>query len=150
MGESRYNRDYFDNFTFNIVKSKAFVEINLKKPLLKGWLVRLEFQKRASNSKSFQSIFSTTLDVCNIVNLKKNNLFKKWYNNLNKYGNFLRHCPLGTGHYYIRDWQFGNTLVPPFLPDGSYRIEAYNYYGRFRATDEVFIMTFVAYATINL
>lgn len=149
VGESRYNRDYFDNFTFNIVKGKVFVEMNLKKPLLKGWQARLDFQIRAANSKSFQSIFSTTVDVCNIVNVYKNNLFKKWYNNLVKYGNFLRQCPLSTGRYYIRDWQFDNGLVPPFLTSGSYRMETYNFYGRFKSADEVFIMRFAADATIN-
>lgn len=64
---------------------------------------------RVGNSKSFQSLFSTSIDVCNIVNAAKINLFKKWYKNLLKYGNFLRQCPLNASHYYLRDWQFGRA-----------------------------------------
>lgn len=149
VGETRYNREYFDNITYNIVKGRVFVEMILKKPLLKGWQARLDFQMRASSSKSYQSIFSTTVDVCNIVNAYKNNLFKKWYNNLLKYGNFLRQCPLTSGQYYIRNWQFDNSLVPPFLTSGSYRLEAYNFYGRFKKADEVFLMNFAADCTIH-
>ncbi|KAH8406289.1 hypothetical protein KR215_010485, partial [Drosophila sulfurigaster] len=149
VGESNFNRDYFTNFTFQIKSGKVFLDMYLKKPLLKGWRARLDFQLRVSNAKSFQSIFSTTVDVCNIVNVYKNNLFKKWYSNLLKYGNFLRQCPLNASHYYIRNWQFGNNLLPPFITTGAYRLETYNFYGRYRAKDEVFIMSCSADATIN-
>ncbi|EDW70267.1 uncharacterized protein [Drosophila virilis] len=149
VGESRFNRDYFDNFTFVLDNGKVYLDMFLKKPLIKGWYARLDFQLRVPNSKSFQSIFSTSVNVCNIVNVYKNNLFKKWYMNLLKYGNFLRQCPLSPGHYYLRGWQFGNSLVPPFISGGSYRLETYNFYGRYKSSDEVFIMSCSADATIT-
>jgi len=89
-GESRFNRDYFENFTFTIRNDKIFLDMYLRKPLLRGWRARLDFRTRMGNSKSFQSLFSTNVDVCNIVNAVKINLFKKWYKNLLKYGQLPR------------------------------------------------------------
>ncbi|EDW40068.1 GL18090 [Drosophila persimilis] len=148
-GESRFNREYFDNFSFSIRNDQIFLEMNLRRPLPKGWRARLDFQLRVGNSKSFQSLFSTSVDVCHIVNAAKVNLFKKWYKNMLKYGNFLRQCPLKTGHYYLRGWQFGEGLVPPFITSGSYRLQTYNFYGKYKGKDEDFIMSCTADAIIH-
>ncbi|XP_016959326.1 uncharacterized protein LOC108030785 [Drosophila biarmipes] len=149
-GESRFNRDYFENFTFTIRNDKIFLDMYLRKPLLRGWRARLDFRTRVGNSKSFQSLFSTNVDVCNIVNAAKINLFKKWYKNLLKYGNFLRQCPLNASHYYLRGWQFGEGLVPPFIASGAYRLETYNFYGKYKGKDEDFIMSCTADAVIHI
>ncbi|XP_017042181.1 uncharacterized protein LOC108088744 [Drosophila ficusphila] len=149
-GESRFNRDYFDNFSFTIRNDRVFLDMQLRKPLLRGWKARLDFRTRVGNSKSFQSLFSTSVDVCNIVNAAKITLFKKWYKNLLKYGNFLRQCPLNASHYYLKGWQFGEGLVPPFITSGSYRLETYNFFGRYKAKDEVFIMSCTADAVVNI
>ncbi|XP_043650158.1 uncharacterized protein LOC122618089 [Drosophila teissieri] len=149
-GESRFNRKYFENFTFTIRNDKIFLDMYLRKPLVRGWRARLDFRTRVGNSKSFQSLFSTNIDVCNIVNAAKINLFKKWYKNLLKYGNFLRQCPLNASHYYLRDWQFGEGLVPPFITSGSYRLETYNFFGKYKGKDEDFIMSCTADAIIYI
>ncbi|KAH8380408.1 hypothetical protein KR009_010517, partial [Drosophila setifemur] len=147
-GESKFNRKYFENFTFSITNDQVFLDMYLRKPLLRGWRARLDFQLRVGNSKSFQSLFSTNVDVCNIVNAGKMNLFKKWYKNLLKYGNFLRQCPLNVSH--LKGWQFGEGLVPPFIAGGSYRLETYNFYGHYRGKDEDFIMSCTADAIIHI
>ncbi|XP_068148989.1 uncharacterized protein [Drosophila tropicalis] len=149
-GESHFNDNYFDNFSLVIRNGKVFLDMTLKKPLLKGWRARLDFQLRVANSKSFQSLFSTSVDVCNIVNAVKINLFKKWYRNLLKYGNFLKNCPLNASHYYLRGWQFDEMLVPPFITSGSYRLETYNFYGKYKGKDEDFIMSCSADAIIHM
>ncbi|KAH8335085.1 hypothetical protein KR074_005056 [Drosophila pseudoananassae] len=149
-GESRFNRDYFENFTFTIRNDQIFLDMYLRKPLLRGWRARLDFQLRVGNSKSFQSLFSTNVDVCSIVNAGKMTLFKKWYRNLLKYGNFLRQCPLNASHYYLSGWQFGEGLVPPFITSGSYRLETYNFYGKYKGKNEDFIMSCTADAVINI
>lgn len=121
----------------------------LRKPLLKGWRARLDFRLRVGNSKSFQSL-STNIDVCKIVNAAKMNLFKKWYRNRLRSGNLLHQCPLNASHYHLKGWQFENGLVPPFITSGSYRLETYNFFGKYKGKDKDFIMSCTADAVIHI
>ncbi|KAI8037718.1 hypothetical protein M5D96_009218 [Drosophila gunungcola] len=120
-GESLFNREYFENFSFSIRNDQVFLDMYLRKHLLRGWRARLDFRTRVGNSKSFQSLFSTNVDVCHIVNAARISLFGKWYKNLLEYGNFLRQCPLA-----VRG------------ASGSYRLETYNFIGGYKGKDEDF------------
>ncbi|XP_017019326.1 uncharacterized protein [Drosophila kikkawai] len=62
-GESRFKREYFKNFTFTIRDDQIFLDMYLRKPLVKGWRARLDFRLHVGNSKTFQSLFSTNIDV---------------------------------------------------------------------------------------
>ncbi|KAH8322116.1 hypothetical protein KR059_003166, partial [Drosophila kikkawai] len=135
-GESRFKREYFKNFTFTIRDDQIFLDMYLRKPLVKGWRARLDFRLHVGNSKTFQSLFSTNIDhdmnYCALIKGAQESIYRRWFTSMLKVGNFATSCPILKGYYYLHGWTLDASIVPSFLYLGDYRIGLTFLYGRFK------------------
>lgn len=105
-----------------------------------GYRGHVDFQIRLDGSKVYQTLFSYTMDICNMVLSIKDSIFKKWFRSLLKYGNFMQNCPVYSGYYYLRGWKLDGELMPMFLYAGDYRIKGYGFYGKYQSKNEDFVV----------
>lgn len=96
--------------------------MHLVKALLPGFRLNMDFFIRKSESDSFSNFYQYSMDVCRILAMRKNNIFKKWFSKFYQYGNFQRFCPVPPNNYYIKDFKVIELDVPTFLFTGYYRL----------------------------
>lgn len=138
--ENRWSRNYFSNFSIYLQNNSINLDIDIIKTIQTGFKGYIEFQIRLNGSKIYQTLFSYTLDICNMVISLKDTIFKKWFKSFLKYGNFMQNCPVFAGHYYLRGWKLDPNLIPSYLYAGDYRIKGYGYYGKHRSKNEEFVV----------
>ncbi|XP_065362135.1 uncharacterized protein LOC135955705 [Calliphora vicina] len=136
----RWSPNYFSNFTTYLENNSVYVDINIIKLIDNGFKGHIEFQIRLEGSKHYQTLFSYTLDICNMVISFKNTIFKKWFRSFLKYGNFMQNCPVYSGHYYLNGWKLDPVLIPTYLYAGDYRIKGYGFYGKYKSKEEDFVL----------
>lgn len=119
------------------------------KALPTGFKANVEFQFRLSNAKRHQTLLTYRLDVCNMDVSFKETIFKKWFQSLLEYGNFMPHCPVSPDHYYLNGWKMEPSLVPLYLYPGDYRFTVYGFMGRYKTKTEDFIIELQADAVIS-
>ncbi|XP_034122880.1 uncharacterized protein LOC117580434 [Drosophila guanche] len=127
-----YNEKYFRNFSLTISKNMMNMEMDLSRPIVRGFKVHFDIQLRLANAKNFQSVFSQVNDVCAATSTVKNSLFKSWFKDMTKHGNFMYNCPVQVGHYYMHNWRMGSTMTHRFLIPGEYRGKVEFFYGKYK------------------
>ncbi|XP_030385962.1 uncharacterized protein LOC115632845 [Scaptodrosophila lebanonensis] len=148
-GESTYNKKFFDNFTLSIVNNTLCLDLDIIKPLSRGFRAHIEFQLSLGRSKKYQRVFAHVLDVCEVVTTIKNNIFKSWFQSMLQHGNFMYNCPVAKGHYFLHNWRLESRLVPTYLYAGDYRVKAHFFYGKHRSKLEDFIVDLIVYAQLK-
>ncbi|BFF96828.1 uncharacterized protein DMAD_05376 [Drosophila madeirensis] len=131
-GNCTYNEKYFRNFSLTISKNMMNMEMDLSRPIVRGFKVHFDIQLRLANAKNFQSVFSQVNDVCAATSAVKNSLFKSWFKDMTKHGNFMYNCPVQVGHYYMHNWRMGSTMTHRFLIPGEYRGKVEFFYGKYK------------------
>ncbi|KNC24252.1 hypothetical protein FF38_13697 [Lucilia cuprina] len=139
--KSHWSSKYFSNFSLLIQNNSLYANIDVVKPLNIGFKSHIDVQIRLTGSKSYQTLFSYNLDICNVVISFKKTIFKKWFHSLLKAGNFMQNCPVYKGHYYLDAWKLEQDLVPTYLYAGSYRLKSHTFYGKFKGKDEDFLVS---------
>ncbi|KAH8371011.1 hypothetical protein KR093_005915 [Drosophila rubida] len=134
-GLSRYNRDFFSNFTLRILKGIIDIDATMIKALHAGIRSHLTFEYRSAKSKGFQRVFQIDLDYCSVMKATRNSLSNRWFDKMWKSGNNSRKCPILPAYYYTHGWKADGDMVPPFLTMGDYRITGTLYYGKYREQD---------------
>ncbi|KAH8335089.1 hypothetical protein KR074_006352 [Drosophila pseudoananassae] len=118
-----YNRSYLSNVTMLVKNSRMFLEFYLIKDLVPGVMMEMEFLIRMQNSMKYQKIFQYSLDMCNMLALKRNNMFKRWFATFFNSGNFKKKCPVEPNCYYLRNYNYNTLYIPKFLYAGKYQVK---------------------------
>ncbi|XP_055856735.1 uncharacterized protein LOC129919746 [Episyrphus balteatus] len=129
----QFNPKFVSNFTTSIEKEPngLNVDITLIQPIIIDFYAFVDVQIRLRDSKIYQSLFTEEFDVCELVNnVLINNLMKRWYRNLVKYGNFMENCPVPEGYYYLRGLVVEHSSLAMYLRPGDYRISGHGYFKR--------------------
>jgi len=95
----------------------------LLRDLVSGVTMDMEFLISMQNSNKYQKIFQYTLDMCNMLAQKRNNIFKKWFATFFDAGNFKTYCPVEPNVYYLRNYNYNTLYIPKFLYAGKYRVK---------------------------
>ncbi|XP_073841511.1 uncharacterized protein [Musca autumnalis] len=148
-GKHRFSSKYFSNFTFYTENSTIYADLLLIKSIRQGFKANVEIQLRLDNSKVHQKLFSYILNICDLVVSFKNTIFKKWFESLLKYGNFMQNCPVAADHYYVNGWKPESKLIPSYLYPGDYRIKGYGFMGKYRGKNENFVVEIEVDAVIS-
>ncbi|XP_061401958.1 uncharacterized protein LOC133337767 [Musca vetustissima] len=148
-GSCRFSPNYFSNFTFSTANSSINADMQLIKPLRQGLKANLEIQLRLTNSKMHQKLFSYILNICDLVVSFRSTIFKKWFESLLAYGNFMPNCPVAAGRYYVKGWKPDSKLIPSYLYPGDYRLKGYVFYGRYQGKKEDFVVDIEVDAVIS-
>ncbi|XP_039489002.1 uncharacterized protein LOC120450200 [Drosophila santomea] len=117
------NRSYFSNFTMLVKNSQMNLEFFLLRVLVPGITMDMEFFISMQNSYKFQKIFQYTLDMCNLLAQRRNNMFKKWFATFFNAGNFKKYCPVEPNFYYLKNYNYNTLFIPKFLYAGKYRVK---------------------------
>ncbi|XP_037721278.1 uncharacterized protein LOC119554440 [Drosophila subpulchrella] len=131
-GNCSYNPKYFKNFSMTIVNNMMNMDMYLNRPVQRGFKAHIDILLRLANAKSFQSMFNQKTDVCATTSSVKNSLFKSWFKDMSKNGNFIYNCPVEVGHYYMHQWRMGSSMTHKFLIPGEYRAKVTFFYGKYR------------------
>ncbi|XP_068148987.1 uncharacterized protein [Drosophila tropicalis] len=144
-----FNPKYFKNYTLFIINNTMNMDMYLNRQIQRGFKAHIDYQLRLANAKNFQTVFSHNTDVCAIVTSVRDSLFKSWFLDMSKHGNFMYSCPVEIGHYYMRNWRMGGSMTHRFLMPGEYRGKAFFFYGKYKAKsyDECLVMTIDAILT---
>ncbi|XP_016971209.1 uncharacterized protein LOC108038857 [Drosophila rhopaloa] len=130
-GSCSYSPKYFKNFSLTIVENLMNMDMDLNRPIQRGFKAHFDIQLRLANAKNFQSMFNQKNDVCAVTSSVKNSLFKSWFKDMTKYSNFMYNCPVEVGHYYLRNWRMGSSMTHKFLIPGEYRGKVSFFYGKY-------------------
>jgi len=117
-----HNRNYFRNLSLSLKNAEVNFDVDLISPLVSGVRINLDFFTRKPNSKTYQSFYQYSFDMCTMMNNQKNNMFKRWFSSFFSHGNLKAHCPVPAKHYYIRKYNINNLVIPTFLFTGFYRL----------------------------
>ncbi|XP_019894626.2 uncharacterized protein LOC109613899 [Musca domestica] len=145
----RYNPKYFSNLTVFTENSTINADFKLLKLLRQGIKANAEVQLRLKNSKTHQKLFSSVLNVCELIVSLRSTIFKKWFESLLKFSNFMPNCPISAGHYYVHGWEPDATLIPSYLFAGDYRIKGYCFFGNYKKKNMEFIVEIEVDAVIS-
>ncbi|XP_016997637.2 uncharacterized protein [Drosophila takahashii] len=118
-----FNRSYIANLTLLLKNSRVNLEFYLLKSLISGVTMDIEFMISMKNSKKYQKIFQYTLDMCNLLAQRRNNMFKRWFATFFEAGNFKKYCPVEPNLYYLRNYNYDTLFIPKFLYAGKYRVK---------------------------
>ncbi|XP_022219720.2 uncharacterized protein LOC111072282 [Drosophila obscura] len=127
-----YNPKYFRNYSLTITKNMMNMDMDLNRPITRGFKAHLDIQLRLANAKNFQSVFKQVTDVCAATSTMKNSLFKSWFKDMTKHGNFMYNCPVQLGRYYMHNWRMGSSMTHRFLIPGEYRANVEFFYGKYK------------------
>nr|XP_036672301.1 uncharacterized protein LOC108007679 [Drosophila suzukii]XP_036677754.1 uncharacterized protein LOC118878833 [Drosophila suzukii] len=119
----KFNRSYLSNFTLLVKNGRINLELYLLRDLVSGVTMDMEFLISMQNSNKYQKIFQYTLDMCNMLAQKRNNIFKKWFATFFDAGNFKTYCPVEPNVYYLRNYNYNTLYIPKFLYAGKYRVK---------------------------
>ncbi|KAH8261060.1 hypothetical protein KR044_002810, partial [Drosophila immigrans] len=144
-----FSQTYFETFSVSIVNNSVSMDMVLLKPILRGFKVHIDYQLRMANAKNYQSIFSRHVDVCGMVSAVKDGLLKSWFKSMSKYGNFMANCPVEVGHYYLRDWRMGSSMMHKFLYPGDYRSQINFFYGKYHTKTEDRVLSILVESVIS-
>ncbi|KAH8270221.1 hypothetical protein KR018_005986, partial [Drosophila ironensis] len=117
-----YNRSYLSNVTMLVKNSKIFLDVYLLKDLVSGVIMDMEFLISMPSSQKYQKIFQYSLDMCNMLAQRRNNIFKRWFATFFSAGNFKKYCPVEPNYYYLKDYNYNTLFIPKFLYAGKYRV----------------------------
>ncbi|XP_019894624.2 uncharacterized protein LOC109613897 [Musca domestica] len=146
----RYNSKYFSNLTLFTENSTINADLMLLKSLRQGFKANIEVQLRLNNSKTHQKLFSYVLNICELIVSLRSSIFKKWFESLLKYSNFMQNCPVAEGHYYVHGWRPDASLIPSYLFAGDYRIKGYCFYGNYKKKNMEFLFAIDVDATTSI
>lgn len=138
-----FNTKYFKNFTVSIANKTLNMDMELARPIQRGFKAHVDYQLRVANAKNFQTIFSHHFDVCAIVSNVKDGLLKSWFKSMLEYSNFMHNCPVEVGYYYLHNWKLGSTMTHQFLYPGEYRGQLYLFYGKYKTKTEDRVITLI-------
>ncbi|XP_032586969.1 uncharacterized protein LOC6583533 [Drosophila mojavensis] len=83
-------------------------------------------QREAKNG--YRNIFSYNVNICSLIGKGKGmGIFQIWVQNILKYSNMPRACPIAEGHYYWRNLRPDRDSIPAFLMTGNFRIDVLFY-----------------------
>uniref|UniRef100_A0A6P4E7K2 Uncharacterized protein LOC108038862 n=1 Tax=Drosophila rhopaloa TaxID=1041015 RepID=A0A6P4E7K2_DRORH len=118
-----FSRSYFSNFTVLLKNSRLNMDFFLIRDLVPGVKMDMEFLIAMKNSNKYQKIFQYTLDMCNMLAQRRNNIFKRWFATFFEASNFNRYCPVKPNSYYLKNYNYNNLYIPKFLYAGKYRVK---------------------------
>lgn len=118
-----YNRSYLSNMTLSIKNARVNLEAYLIRGLFPGVTMDIEFLINMQNSIKYQRIFQYSLDMCNMLAQRRNNMFKKWFSTFFNSGNFKKYCPVEPKFYYLKDYNYNTLFIPKFLYANKYRVK---------------------------
>ncbi|XP_030244788.1 uncharacterized protein LOC108650331 [Drosophila navojoa] len=83
-------------------------------------------QREAKNS--YRNIFSYNMNICSLIGKGKGiSIFQIWVQNVFRYTNMPRACPIAEGNYYWRNLRPDRDSIPAFLVTGHFRIDVLFY-----------------------
>lgn len=138
---STFSLKQFKNFTVSISRKTMSLDMELERPIIRGFKAFLDYQIRMADAKSYQTIFSRLVDVCATVSSVKDGILKNWFKSMTDYGNFMKNCPVEVGHYYLNNWRMGSGMAHHFLHPGEYRSTVKFFYGKHRTKSEERVLT---------
>lgn len=136
-----YSPKQFKNFTVSITGKTLSIDMDLARPITRGFKAFLDYKIRMPNAKSYQTIFTRLVDVCATVSSVKDGIIKSWFKSMAEYGNFMKNCPVEVGNYYLRNWKMGSSVAHHFLHPGDYRSTVEFFYGKHRTKTEDRVLT---------
>ncbi|XP_064545040.1 uncharacterized protein LOC135433039 [Drosophila montana] len=145
----KYNPNYFENFTMNIINNTLNLDMMIKKPLTRGFKSHVDFSISLGKAKHYQRVFAHVLDTCGIVSALQNNIFKTWFKSMLNHGNFMLNCPVPEGHYFLRNWKLDSQLVPQYLYAGDYRVSSHFFFGKLKTKQEEFVLDMTIFAILK-
>ncbi|XP_046807376.1 uncharacterized protein LOC124420001 [Lucilia cuprina] len=126
----RYLQDHFiiiapDRLTVNITLNFAVDFIN------DPWAeIMLGVKNRKDNN--YRNLFKYDINVCTVLGKSGVNQLNKfalgWINNVWKYGNLPKSCPLKKDNYSFINLRPEKINIPNFIPLGRYRAVVYTYF----------------------
>ncbi|KAH8370706.1 hypothetical protein KR093_004713, partial [Drosophila rubida] len=135
-GDCRYNREVFSNFSLLTTNGRLQMDMMLVRPLINGLKGHVSFEFRVAKAKTYQSVFQHDLNYCSLLKGTQETLYRRWYLEMLKVGNFARSCPILPGYYFLKGWTLNGNLVPSFMYLGDYRVGGSFYYGKYRKRNE--------------
>ncbi|XP_037934184.1 uncharacterized protein LOC119668672 [Teleopsis dalmanni] len=93
------------------------------------WM-KVAILNKIPKSKKFRGIFSYDVNMCSIFNKSPIgfNLMYFWINNLLKYSDMPKECPIKKGKYSWKNLQPEKESIPGFVVSGIYRIDSITYF----------------------
>ncbi|KAH8370708.1 hypothetical protein KR093_004715, partial [Drosophila rubida] len=143
-----FNPVYFKSFSLALVNKSINMDMVLLKPILRGFKIYIDYKVRIANAKSYQAIFSRHGDVCAMVSTVKDGLLKNWFKSMAAHSNFMANCPVQVGHYYLRNWKMGSSMMHQFLYAGEYRSQVNFFYGKYRTKTEDRVLSIIMESVI--
>ncbi|XP_005175547.1 uncharacterized protein LOC101898113 [Musca domestica] len=133
--ETSFNRDYASNYSLTIANQNSSVNLDLvvsrriSDPVWNLLTMHMTFAKENAWSK----IMSFDLNFCELLQQSKTpgfQLLGVWMNNVRKYGELPRECPIREGHYTWRNFKIDKNSIPNFVAKGYYRLGVLMYIRR--------------------
>lgn len=133
----------------SIVNNSLSLDMTTKKLFTRGFKVHVDFSISLGSTRNYQSVFTHVMDTCGVVSAVKSNIFKAWFKTMLQHGNFMYNCPVPAGHYFLRDWKLDGSLVPQYLYTGNYRVTGHFFYGKFKTSQEDFVLDMSVFALLK-
>ncbi|XP_017042185.1 uncharacterized protein LOC108088748 [Drosophila ficusphila] len=118
-----FNKSYLSNISLVVKNSRINLELNLLRDLVAGVMMDMDIFISLHNTDKYQKVFKYSLDMCNMLAQRRNNLFKKWFSTFFNAGNFKKYCPVEPNFYFLRNYNYNTLFMPRFLYASKYRVK---------------------------
>ncbi|XP_023168128.2 uncharacterized protein LOC111597561 [Drosophila hydei] len=126
---TKFGPKYASNYAARISPDQLTINLTLDimKPLTVDVWAKVSIGQREAKN-SYRNIFAYNMNLCNLIGKGKGmNVFQIWVQNIYRYTNMPRHCPIPEGNYYWRELRPDKDSIPAFIMSGHFRIDAMFY-----------------------
>ncbi|XP_065362132.1 uncharacterized protein LOC135955703 [Calliphora vicina] len=131
--ELSYNPSYIQDHFIVVASNRITVNITLNLAVdfpADPWAeIMLGVKNRKDNT--YRNLFQYDINVCNILGKSSsqlNNFVFSWINNVWKYGDLPRNCPIRKANYSFINLKPEKLNIPNFIPLGRYRAVINTYF----------------------
>ncbi|XP_075162663.1 uncharacterized protein LOC142235297 [Haematobia irritans] len=127
--EINFNKEYISNFTMQISPdgSTFDCEVIFIQDIIDSYWILLSVEMMLPSTNNYRSLFKYDIDACSILGTKDMNIVALWMQNIMKYSNLPKSCPIRKGSYIWQNFKVNQNSIPAFVINGLYRIKASNY-----------------------
>lgn len=75
------------------------------------------------NEGNFTSVFARSVHFCKFLKTRSTDpILKIIYDDIVKYGNLMKSCPVKKGIFYIHDYRIDEEMLPSYVPEANFRV----------------------------
>ncbi|EDW70274.2 uncharacterized protein [Drosophila virilis] len=126
---TNFGRKYASNYAARISPDHMAINMTLDiiRPLTVDLWLKVSIAQRETKS-SYRTIFAYNMNLCNLLGKGKGmNVFHSWVQNIYRYTNMPRSCPIKEGNYYWKNLRPDKDSIPAFIMTGYFRIDSLFY-----------------------